>query len=76
MVFETGLGAMEEDVCVVIEWLKGGGTGRGSRWFWWGIRAVVGWRSGWLAQWVVEKAGAEVRVKGVALLAGMPCFGQ
>lgn len=50
MVFETGLGAMEEDVRVVIEWLKGGGVqgGSGGAFERWWVGAVGGWRSGWL----------------------------
>lgn len=70
MVFGTGLGAMEEDVRVVIEWLKGE-YGEGFE-----VLLVGHSSGGGLAQWVVEKAGAEARVRGVALLAGTPCFGQ
>lgn len=52
MVFETGLGAMEEDVRVVIEWLKGGGYGEGFK------VVLVGHSSGGgLAQWVVGAVG-------------------
>ena len=75
MVFNTGLAALAEDVCAGLKRLREN-YGEGEE----GSLEVtlVGHSSGGgLAQWVTERTDEYgVKIKGLVLLAGTPCFGQ
>ena len=74
LVFRTGLDVLTEDVGAALKWLKNS-YGDGEN----GLEVVlVGHSSGGgLAQRVVERDEKHgVKIRGMGLLAGTPCFGQ